>query len=838
MTIYTKEQVFSKTLEYFNGDELATNVWINKYCLKDSDGNLYEETPDDMHYRLSQELSRIEQKYPNPLSEQEIFNLMKDFKYVIPAGSNLFGIGNDEYLSSLSNCFYIHHNDNDSYGGIMKLDEELVHLFKRRAGCGIDISFLRPKNTHVNNAALTTTGAVSFMHRFSNTTKEVALNGRRAALMITMRIDHPEIEDFIEIKNDSSQVTGANISMKVTDEFMNCVKENKEFELKYTHSNKNITKIVNARTIWNKFIKSSYKSAEPGLLYWDKIKKESPSDGYKGFELEGVNPCAELTLSDSESCRLLSINLTSFVKNPFTKQAVFDIDKFNEVTIKSQRLMDDIVDLELEKVTSIINKVKKDPEDNNVKQREIELWKRVYNKAKDGRRTGLGITGLGDMLAMLNYTYGTKEASIYAENIVKQLAINSYKSSIILAKERGSFKGWSVEQDKHSSYINRLVYNTFDGQLLELYKTHGRRNIANLTIAPNGSLGLLSKTTSGVEPVFMINYKRRKRVSENDKVDFIDDNGDKWIEYNVFHYQFLNWFNITNKNTKIDITTLTDNEITNYIEQSPYKNATATEIDYVEKIRMQGLLNKWIDHSISMTVNLPENITEEEVSNLYMKGWEYGLKGMTIYREGSRSGVLVKKNEKTKKKIEHIININDAPKRPKIVKATVMRFVNNKEQWIGFIGLLENDPYEIFTGKLESFNIPNYVDKGQIKRVKDNGHGSRYDFLYTDKDGFEQEMKGLNRVFDRENWNAAKWISASLRHGQPLKYVVKMVEDMKFEEDGGFIMATWKKGVIRMLKKYIKNGEESNDNCPECGSKLIYQEGCLSCPNCGYSKCG
>jgi len=841
MTKYNKEEVYNETLKYFNGDSLATDVWINKYCLKDSDGNLFEKTPTDMHHRIAGELARIEQKYPNPMGEQEIFELLDKFKYVIPAGSNLFGIGNDEYLSSLSNCFYLHHNNNDSYGGIMKMDEELVHLFKRRAGVGIDMSFLRPKNSVVNNAALSTTGAVSFMNRFSNTTKEVSLNGRRAALMITMDINHPEIEEFIEVKNNSTEVTGANISIKISDDFMIAVKNNTEFELKYQYSNGTwLRKKVNAKSIWDKFILSSTNFSEPGLLYWDKIKRESPSEGYEGFELQGVNPCSELTLSDSESCRLLSINLTSFIDNEFTNNASINTNLLNEVVIKGQRLMDDIVELELEKVSKIIEKVKRDPEDDNVKQREIELWNRVYDKAKNGRRTGLGITGLGDMVAMLNHTYGTKDATNLIEGVFKGIALKSYESSIFLAKERGSFKGWNIESDKKSEYIKRLIYGEFDTNLMDMYKKYGRRNIANLTIAPNGSLSLLSHTSSGVEPVFMINYKRRKRAIKEEHVDFIDDNGDTWVEFNVFHHKFVEWFNQTYNNVEptIDILSLTDVEIVKYIEQSPYHNATATEIDYIEKIRMQGLINKWIDHSISMTVNLPSTITTDEVSDLYMKGWEYGLKGMTVYREGSRSGVLVKKEEETKKQIENAINENNAPKRPKSLDATIIRFNNNGEKWIGFIGLLNDQPYEIFTGKLDEFSIPNYVDLGHIKRIKDNGNGSRYDFLYKDKDGFEQEMRGLNRVFDREAWNMAKMISGQLRHGFPIKYVVKLIESLKFEDDADFVMTTWKKGVIRMLKKYIKNGEDTGESCPECGGKLVYQEGCLSCLICSYSKCG
>jgi len=1246
MKKYSHSTVHDETMKYFDNDVLATDVWMKKYALKDSDDNYYELTPDDMHHRIASELARVEKKYPNPMGEDEIFELLKDFKYVIPAGSNLFGIGNDKYLTSLSNCFYIHHDNNDSYGGIMKLDEELVHLFKRRCveenshvmtlnngllriknitkgdmvlsyntktqkseykkvidkfdtfvdkddriiiklsngsqlktskkhpvltfseigeyvyknagdiqkgdicissltknnynvynfdkklsdiawftghhlgdgtcgknklrfrilgdnekciaeyasilnditgstakyglskkkgylvdvwdytnnkkslndvlvryldnqrgkktysmftpnfiknnnlwipfiaglidadgtvtadgrlsltltsktmideinsyllyngischvsvkidkrnskwkplytlrfhkdvefysnilkylihdkkrqrlienkitvhsykrfiteeehnemlnnysskgfykynrnnkapkefnikrkqlqsaidtvkgnnglgisalnillkhdiinndkyneinqrvfvtnvsidndsskyidievdgnhnfyagnfggivthncGVGIDVSFLRPKNSKVNNAALTTTGAVSFMNRFSHTTEEVSLLGRRAALMITMDVSHPEIEDFISIKQDLTKVTGANVSIKITDDFMLAVKENNEFELKFQMADKSwIRKKVNAKQIWDKFINASWNSAEPGLLYWDKIKRESPSDGYEGFDLQGVNPCSELTLSDSESCRLTSINLTAFVKNSFTEKSMFDFEQFKNVAIKAQRLMDDITDLEIEKINSILQKIEQDPENADVKFREISLWKKILDKATDGRRSGLGITGLADMLAMLGYTYGTHEATSFSEKIFIDLAKSSYESSINMAKERGAFKNWSIDKDKKSDFINRLLYETIDSDVFELYKKYGRRNIANLTIAPNGSLSLLSKTSSGVEPVFMVKHKRRRRATETDSVDFIDDVGNKWKEYLVFHPKFEEWFNKNNTNKKLK--DLTESEIDDIITKSPYYNATAQTIDYIEKIRMQGIINKWIDHSISMTVNLPNNITKKQVSDLYMKGWEYGLKGMTIYRDGSRSGVLVATD--SKKEV--------TPDRPKEIPCDIHYIQANKIKYYVIVGLVNDKPYEIFAFEKKHISIPQIRKDGKLIKVKSGMYNLKYNGT---------EIENIAQHFQSPQEDGfTRMVSLLLRRGNSVADITEQI-DKSYSAISGFY-----KAISRVLRKNYTSDGKIDEKCPQCNANLVMKEGCKSCPACGFEFCG
>ena len=831
------DDALKSSIEYFHGDQLAATVWINKYALKDSEGNIYELTPDDMHYRLANEIARIENNYPNPLSAELIFSLLKDFKYIIPQGGSMAGIGNDIQISSLSNCFVVG-NQYDSYGGIMKTDEEQLQLMKRRGGVGHDISHIRPKGSAVKNTALTSTGIVPFMKRYSNSTREVAQDGRRGALMLTMSIKHPDIEDFIDAKTDLSDITGANISVKIDDDFMNCLNNNTQYIQQFPIDSQlpKITKTVDAQKIWQKIIHNAWKYAEPGILFWDNIIKESISDCYAdlGFITQSTNPCSELPLCPYDSCRLLAINLYSYVINPFTKNAYFDFDLFKQHISYAQRIMDDIVDLEIEKIDQILNKIDNDPEPTDIKITEKTLWSRIKEKAIQGRRIGIGITGEGDMLAAMNLQYGSDDAIDFSENVHKFLAINAYKSSVSLAKERGSFLIFDFNKEKDNPFLNRLF--SADPLLKDDMIKYGRRNISMLTIAPTGSVSILTQTTSGIEPVFSIMYKRRRKVNPNDKnakISFIDNQGDAWEEYNVFHPKFLIWLEINGYDINDIISNFSDDKINELIQLSPYYHATSSDINWVSKVKMQGRIQKWVDHSISVTINLPENTKEDLVDTLYRTAWECGCKGITVYREGSRSGVLVSNNN-TKNEFSE----TSAPKRPKKLEADVIRFKNLSEEWIAVIGILNNRPYEIFTGKANHLYIPKDVTKGYVIREKDASiQHARYDFLYCDKNGNEVVIDGLSNAFNPEFWNYAKLISGILRHGMPLFKVIELIDNLKFDNDN---INTWKKGVIRSLKRYIPDGTKTGDKCPQCGAEnsLQYKEGCVTCASCGYSKCG
>ena len=833
----TYEEAIARSIEYFHGDQLAATVWVNKYAIKDSEGNIYELTPDDMHWRLANELSRIEKNYPNPLSADLIYSLLKDFKYIIPQGGPMAGIGNNFQISSLSNCFVIG-NQCDSYGGIMKTDEEQVQLMKRRGGVGHDLSHIRPKGSPVKNTALTSTGVVPFMERYSNSTREVAQDGRRGALMLTISIKHPDAEDFINAKTDLSKVTGANISVKIDDEFMRCVIEDKPYiqQFPIDSPTPKVTKSIDARKLWQKIIHNAWKSAEPGVIFWDTVIKESVPDSYAdlGFRTTSTNPCGEIPLCPYDSCRLLAINLYSYVINPFTKKAYFDFDLFKEHVAYAQRIMDDILDLELEKIDQIIAKIDADPEPFDIKRTERELWVKIKDKAIQGRRTGIGITGEGDMLAALGLQYGSDAAIDFSEEVHKTLAINVYKSSVRLSIDRGAFPIFDFEKEKNNPFINRLF--AIDPALEDEMKKHGRRNISMLTIAPTGSVSILTQTTSGIEPVFSIFYKRRRKVNPNDKtvkISFVDELGDAWEEYNVFHPKFLTWLEINGYSINDITSNFSDDKINELIQQSPYYHATSADVDWVAKVRMQGRIQKYVDHSISVTINLPENVEENLIDTLYRTAWESGCKGVTVYREGSRSGVLVSgNNEKNEFGETH------APKRPKKLEADVIRFVNEDEEWIAVVGLYNNRPYEIFTGKAEHLYIPKDITKGFVIKEKDaTMEHARYDFVFYDKDGYEVIIRGLSRTFDPEFWNYAKLISGILRHGMPLLKVIDLVDNLKFDNDS---INTWKKGVNRALKRYVPDGTKVSESCPQCGAvdSLQYKEGCVVCTNCGYSKCG
>ncbi|HOV54755.1 MAG TPA: adenosylcobalamin-dependent ribonucleoside-diphosphate reductase [Bacteroidales bacterium] len=833
----TYEEAIARSIEYFHGDQLAATVWVNKYAIKDSEGNIYELTPDDMHWRLANELSRIEKNYPNPLSADLIYSLLKDFKYIIPQGGPMAGIGNNFQISSLSNCFVIG-NQCDSYGGIMKTDEEQVQLMKRRGGVGHDLSHIRPKGSPVKNTALTSTGVVPFMERYSNSTREVAQDGRRGALMLTISIKHPDAEDFINAKTDLSKVTGANISVKIDDEFMRCVIEDKPYiqQFPIDSPTPKVTKSIDARKLWQKIIHNAWKSAEPGVIFWDTVIRESVPDSYAdlGFRTTSTNPCGEIPLCPYDSCRLLAINLYSYVINPFTKKAYFDFDLFKEHLAYAQRIMDDILDLELEKIDQIIAKIDADPEPFDIKRTERELWVKIKDKAIQGRRTGIGITGEGDMLAALGLQYGSDAAIDFSEEVHKTLAINVYKSSVRLAIDRGAFPIFDFEKEKNNPFINRLF--AIDPALEDEMKKHGRRNISMLTIAPTGSVSILTQTTSGIEPVFSIFYKRRRKVNPNDKtvkISFVDELGDAWEEYNVFHPKFLTWLEINGYSINDITSNFSDDKINELIQQSPYYHATSADVDWVAKVRMQGRIQKYVDHSISVTINLPENVEENLIDTLYRTAWESGCKGVTVYREGSRSGVLVSgNNEKNEFGETH------APKRPKKLEADVIRFVNEDEEWIAVVGLYNNRPYEIFTGKAEHLYIPKDITKGFVIKEKDaTMEHARYDFVFYDKDGYEVIIRGLSRTFDPEFWNYAKLISGILRHGMPLLKVIDLVDNLKFDNDS---INTWKKGVNRALKRYVPDGTKVSESCPQCGAvdSLQYKEGCVVCTNCGYSKCG
>ena len=851
---YPLEQVKEAAKAYFHGDSLAGDVWANKYALKDSDGNIYELTPDDMHHRIAREIARIERKYPNPLTEDEIFEVLKDFRYIVPQGSPMTGIGNHFQISSLSNCFVIGNNgDSDSYGGIMKTDQEQVQLMKRRGGVGHDLSHLRPTGSPVKNCALTSTGVVPFMERFSNSTKEVAQDGRRGALMMTISIKHPDSEAFIDAKMTQGKITNANVSVRLTDEFMRCVKENRPFTQQYPIDSPNpkYTKVVDARALWNKIIHNAWKSAEPGVMFWDTIIRESIPDCYAHlrFKTLSTNPCGEIPLCAYDSCRLLAINLYSYVDHPFTPEARFNHQLFSKHVAIAQRMMDDIVDLETEKVDAILAKIAADPEDDEIKRTEVNLWKNIREKCLLGRRTGIGITAEGDMLAALGKRYASDEAIAFSTEIQKLLAYNAYKSSVNLAEERGKFPMYDPKREENNPFIKRL--RTLDEGLYQKMCRVGRRNIAMLTIAPTGTVSICTQTTSGIEPVFMVAYKRRRKVNPNDKdvhVTFTDVTGNSFEEYNVFHHKFITWLEVNGYNVD-EVLRYDDEKLNAVIAQSPYYKATANDIDWVNKVKMQGSMQKWVDHSISVTVNVPKETTEELVSQIYMTAWESGCKGMTIYRDGSRDGVLVSKDEKkddqqaqaTEAPKENGARPNDihetsAPPRPKELECDVVRFQNNYEKWIAFVGKLHDKPYEIFIGKAEDFFLPPYVEKGVIIKEKVKGETTRYDFSYTDKGGYEVIMQGLSRSFDKEYWNYAKLISGILRHGMPIQYVIELVQNLNVEEDS---INTWKNGIARALKKYVPDGlVAEKEKCPNCGEKLIFEDGCKHCKNCGYSKCG
>ena len=854
---YPIEEVKAAAKEYFHGDALAGDVWANKYALKDSDGNTYELTPDEMHHRIAREIARIERRYPNPMKEEEIYEVLKDFRYIVPQGSPMAGIGNNFQISSLSNCFVIGNNGNsDSYGGIMKTDQEQVQLMKRRGGVGHDLSHIRPTGSPVKNCALTSTGVVPFMERFSNSTKEVAQDGRRGALMMSISIKHPDSEAFIDAKMTQGRITNANVSVRLTDEFMQCVKENKPFIQQYPIDSPNpkYIKEIDARTLWNKIIHNAWKSAEPGVMFWDTIIRESIPDCYAdlGFKTLSTNPCGEIPLCAYDSCRLLAINLYSYVDHPFTPEARFNHQLFSNHVAIAQRMMDDIVDLEIEKVDAILAKIASDPEDDEVKRTEVNLWKHIKEKCLQGRRTGIGITAEGDMLAALGKRYASDEAIAFSTEIQKLLAYNAYRSSVNLAEERGKFPMYDAKREENNPFIKRL--RALDEDLYQKMCRVGRRNIAMLTIAPTGTVSICTQTTSGIEPVFMVAYKRRRKVNANDKdvhVTFTDVTGNSFEEYNVFHHKFITWLEVNGYNVE-EVLKYDDEKLNAVIAKSPYYKATANDIDWVNKVRMQGSMQKWVDHSISVTVNVPKETTEELVSQIYMTAWESGCKGMTIYRDGSRDGVLVSKDEKkdgpstgsgTSKEAKNQdgvrpddIHENSAPPRPKELECDVVRFQNNYEKWIAFVGKLHGKPYEIFLGKAEDFFLPPYVERGIIIREKIKGESTRYDFRYSDKDGYEVLMQGLSRSFDKEYWNYAKLISGILRHGMPIQYVIELVQNLNVEEES---INTWKNGIARALKKYVPDGLiDEKEKCPTCGEKLVFEDGCKHCRNCGYSKCG
>jgi len=841
---YTFDEAYKASLDYFTGDELAAKVWVNKYALKDAYGNIYEKSPVDMHWRLAKEIARIEKKYPNPLSEQELFDLFDHFKYIVPQGSPMTGIGNDFQIASLSNCFVIGlDGDADSYGAIIRIDEEQVQLMKRRGGVGHDLSHIRPKGSPVKNSALTSTGLVPFMERYSNSTREVAQDGRRGALMLSVSIKHPDSESFIDAKMTEGKVTGANVSVKIDDEFMNAVINGTTYQQQYPvdSSNPTTVKDIQAADLWKKIIHNAWKSAEPGVLFWDTILQESVPDSYAdlGFRTVSTNPCGEIPLCPYDSCRLLAINLYSYVVNPFTKDAYFDFDLFKEHVALAQRIMDDIIDLESEKIEKILEKIDSDPESMEVRQTERHLWEKIQKKTLQGRRTGVGITAEGDMLAALNLRYGTEEATLCAEEVQKTLAVAAYRSSVVMAKERGAFEIYDTRREEKNPFINRL--READPELYEEMSQYGRRNIACLTIAPTGTTSLMTQTTSGIEPVFLPVYRRRRKVNPNDasaRVDFVDETGDAFEEYTVFHHKFVTWM-IANGHSASK--KYTQEEIDALVAESPYYKATSNDVDWLQKVRMQGRIQKWVDHSISVTINLPNDVDEELVNKLYIEAWKCGCKGCTVYRDGSRSGVLIS-TEKSKKKDD--CNCMEPPvivaKRPRELDADVVKFQNNREKWIAFVGLLNGRPYEIFTGLAdddEGIMLPKNVTKGTIIKSYDEDGQKHYDFQFKNKRGYKMTIEGLDGKFDPEFWNYAKLISGVLRYGMPIDQVIKLVQGMELNNES---INTWKNGVERALKKYLPNGMEAKgQKCPNCSlESLIYQEGCLICTNCGASRCG
>lgn len=838
LRVYTPEEIMKSSIEYFHGDELAANVWMNKYALRDGD-KIYEQNPDMMHHRLAKEFARIESKYPNPMSEDDIYGLLKDFRYIIPQGSPMSGIGNNFQVVSLSNCFVIGNSGNsDSYGGIMKIDQEQVQLMKRRGGVGHDLSHIRPGGSPVKNSALTSTGIVPFMERYSNTTREVAQGGRRGALMLSISIKHPDAENFIDAKLEQGKITGANVSVKITDEFMQCVMDGRPFVQQYPIDAKEplVTKEIDARTLWNKIISNAWSSAEPGVLFWDTIIRESVPDCYAdfGYRTVSTNPCGEIPLCPYDSCRLLAINLYSYVRNPFTDKAEFDYDLFRKHVTMGQRLMDDLIDLELEKVEKIINKIESDPESDEIKSVEKNLWLNIKMKCLEGRRTGFGITAEGDMLAALGLQYGSEEATAKAVDVQRTLACTAYSSSVTMAKERGCFPIFDANREKLNPFIQRLAEAN-----PEMYKemlTYGRRNIALLTIAPTGTVSICTQTTSGIEPVFLVSYKRRKKINPNDKDTskhkvIQDQSGDWFEEYNVFHPKFIDWLKINGYNVD-EVLSMKDAELQKVIEKSPYNKATSADIDWVNKVKMQGAIQKWVDHSISVTVNIPKETSKETVREIYETAWKSGCKGCTIYRDGSRHGVLVSTDENN---TQHF-GETKAPKRPKKLEAEIVRFKNNKEDWIAVVGMYDGRPYEIFTGRASSFLLPQSVEKGWVVRTKEPGdEHARYDFQFLDPDGYKVTIEGLSRTFKQEYWNYAKLISGILRHGMPIPNVVDLISKLNFDVDS---ITTWKNGVARALRRYIKDGTATDEVCPDCGQKsVVYSGGCKHCTNCGWSKC-
>ena len=848
MKTYTYQEAFDASLKYFDGDELAARVWVSKYALKDSFGNIYELTPADMHRRIAREIARIESKYANPMSEQQIFDLMDHFRYIVPQGSPMAGIGNNFQVGSLSNCFVIGlDGDPDSYGGIIKIDEEQVQLMKRRGGVGHDLSHIRPKGSPVKNSALTSTGLVPFMERYSNSTREVAQDGRRGALMLTVSIKHPDSESFIDAKMTEGKVTGANVSVRIDDEFMQAAVDGKEYVQQYPiDSDAPIyTKSIDAAKLWSKIVHNAWKSAEPGVLFWDTITRESVPDCYAdlGFRTISTNPCGEIPLCPYDSCRLIAINLYSYVENPFTPQARFNYDLFREHVACAQRMMDDIIDLEMEKIDKILSKIATDPETDEVKQTELHLWNKIRTKTLKGRRTGVGTTAEGDMVAAMGLRYGTDEATEFSVSVHRALALAAYRSSVVMAEERGAFEIYDAEREKNNPYINRL--READPELYDLMVKHGRRNIACLTIAPTGTTSLLTQTTSGIEPVFLPVYKRRRKVNPNDKdvhVDIVDENGDSFEEYIVYHHKFVTWMKEVGIEVRSDYS---QEQLNDIVARSPYYKATSNDVDWVAKVQMQGQVQKWVDHSISVTINLPNDISEEMVGKLYVEAWRSGCKGCTVYRDGSRTGVLVALSESDKKKEKekqphYIADEEHILKRPIELEADVVRFQNNKEKWIAFIGLVDGRPYEIFTGIAdddEGIFCPKSVTKGKIIKAVDDRGVKRYDFQFINKRGFKTTIEGLSEKFNPEFWNYAKLISGVLRYGMPIEQVLKLVSSLELNNES---INTWKMGVERALKKYLPNGTKAKgQTCPNCGQEtLVYQEGCLICTNCGTSRCG
>ncbi|MCH4147742.1 MAG: adenosylcobalamin-dependent ribonucleoside-diphosphate reductase [Prevotella sp.] len=855
---YSFEEAYEASLKYFDGDELAARVFVNKYAMKDSFGNIFEKSPEDMHWRIANEIARIEKKYNNPLDVQEIFDLLDHFKYIIPAGSPMTGIGNNHQVASLSNCFVIGLDGNaDSYGAIMKIDEEQVQLMKRRGGVGHDLSHIRPAGSPVNNSALTSTGLVPFMERYSNSTREVAQDGRRGALMLSVSIKHPDSEAFIDAKMTEGKVTGANVSVKIDDDFMKAAIEGKTYVQQFPTDGKDVkaTKEISAKDLWAKIVHNAWKSAEPGVLFWDTIIRESIPDCYAdlGFRTVSTNPCGEIPLCPYDSCRLISINLYSYVEKPFTPKAYFDYDKFKTHAQFAQRIMDDIVDLEMEKIDLIIDKIKKDPQTMEVKQTELHLWEKIQEKSGKGRRTGVGITAEGDMLAAMGLRYGTQEATDFSVNIHKTLALNAYRSSVNMAKERGAFAIYDAKREEKNPFVLRL--KEADPELYADMAKYGRRNIACLTIAPTGTTSLMTQTTSGIEPVFMPVYKRRRKVNPNDSdvhVDFVDEVGDSFEEYIVYHRKFLEWMKVNGYDTT---KRYSQEEIDGLVAKSPYYKATANDVDWLMKVRMQGAIQKWVDHSISVTVNLPNDVDEALVNKLYVEAWKSGCKGCTIYRDGSRSGVMISVSNKEKKAdpSEQVKDNNMEGKqtypcerpevtevRPKELECDVVRFQNNKEKWVAFVGLLDGYPYEIFTGLQddeEGIVLPKTITNGKIIKQTNEDGSHRYDFQFENKRGYKTTVEGLSEKFNPEYWNYAKLISGVLRYRMPIDHVIKLVGSLQLKDES---INTWKNGVERALKKYIADGTQAKgQKCPVCGHEsLVYQEGCLICTNCGASRCG